>query len=136
MTLRHFLPLLLPLFLLAGCDAHSPAPVEAGNGDARARAIAGEQAEDAKIMDNARIAALQKQVNDLAAELSELRDGKQAIDTRLLEQRLAAVEQRAYARDPGDAPQPAATTPPATTLPATTPRPRGKLSLTLPPPEK
>lgn len=123
MTARH----LIPLLLLAGCDPR-PAPTPAAHDEAT-KAIAGERAVDAGIIDNARISALQKQVNDLSAEVSELRDGKQAIDTQLLEQRLAAVEQRVYARAPTETPTPQPT-------PAARPTPRAPLKLALPPAEK
>ncbi|AXJ94619.1 MULTISPECIES: hypothetical protein [unclassified Sphingomonas] len=90
------------LLLLAACDRGAPAPERRDDG-ARRSAEAQEQKAIDGIETDVRIKALQNRVDALQAEVAEMKDGKQALDTKLLEQRLATLEQRTYA---GDAPQP------------------------------
>ena len=96
----------------------------------RQAAEAEERKAIAGIETDVRIKSLQAQVDQLQAQLSEIRDGKDALDTRLLAERVSSLEQRVYAGDP---PAPKATATPTSTP---TPRPRPKLELKLPPPER
>ncbi|MGR6328611.1 hypothetical protein ACU5AX_06075 [Sphingomonas sp. XXL09] len=128
--------LLLPLAILAACDQQRTVPERTDDGQRQA-AEAQERKAIAGIETDVRIKTLQAQVDRLEAELSELKDGRQAIDTQLLSQRLTAVEQRVYAAEPPAAtPTPIATATPKPSAARTTAPPRAKLKLTLPPPER
>lgn len=54
----------------------------------------------ASIKENAQIAAVNKRLDELEAEVSALKTNSQTIDIDLLRQRLEAVETVAYSRDP------------------------------------
>jgi hypothetical protein len=114
---------------LAACEPSRPAPERRDDGQRQA-AEAEERKAIAGIETDVRIKSLQAQVDQLQAQLSEIRDGKDALDTRLLAERVSSLEQRVYAGDP---PAPKATATPTSTP---TPRPRPKLELKLPPPER
>ncbi|WP_210356831.1 MULTISPECIES: hypothetical protein [Sphingomonas] len=117
------------LLLLTACDRSQPVPEPRDDG-ARQAAEAAEQKAIDGIETDVRIKTLQNQVDQLQAEVSDLKDGKQALDTKLLEQRLATLEARTYG---GDAPQSVSQAQPAPQAKAT---PKASLTLKLPPPEK
>lgn len=117
--------LILAPLLLAACDRR-PADMPADrDADTARAAIANESKAIDGIVADARVVALQKQVDRLDAEIAELKGGKQALDTQLLAQRLDAVEQRVYARLPdASTPTPApAPLPTASATPQVRPSP-------------
>jgi uncharacterized small protein (DUF1192 family) len=91
--------ILAPLLLFA-CDRRSTDVAPDRDAEAARAALSNESDAIATVMADARVVALQKQVDRLDAEIAELKGGRQALDTQLLAQRLDAVEQRVYARLP------------------------------------
>ena len=90
------------LLLLVGCDTGDRTPSKRPDAPQRPEVGAANTAIErdvASIKENAQIAAVNKRLDELEAEVSALKTNSQTIDIDLLKQRLAAVETAAYSRD-------------------------------------
>lgn len=83
------------LLLLAGCDGTNDKAQKAPNATAQDVGI---EKDVAGIEENVRLAAANKRIDQLQAEVEALKVNPQTIDMAMLKQRVEAVEEAVYAR--------------------------------------